>query len=167
MITRTETGKIIADLGEKICAFSYVLPPDNPIVCQMGFIWFEDFMVLHTDTTNHKWAVLRDFQKVCLSVGRNHLKDYLQVFGIVKKVGIGTEHFSFLEKQYLNGHPSATEFIDVNNGLLIVSPSVVRMAKVSNGTVEFTEYEYADYSQLTRSLFGDPRIRYTQHTRCT
>lgn len=139
---KTDLAIYLDAVNPKICAFSYVLPDGTPIVCQMGFAIFENELIFHTNTWTEKWNKLSDGQQVALCIGFDHLTNYWQLRGEIRKVPFEDERFATLEDIYFKSHPDAKRYIKGDEqGIFLIHPVKVKEGIVNDATVIFKELE--------------------------
>lgn len=130
-----------SEFKPKVCSFAYTLDNGNPVVCQMGFVIHSNVIILHTNTWTKKWKSIANDQKVSLCMGFNHLQNYLQIQGTVKKILSSDKEFSDLEEVYFQEHTDAILYKKNNQeGILLITPYELRYAKVKGHEVKFQEF---------------------------
>lgn len=135
--------EVLNRLKDKICSFAYTIENTCPVVCQMGFVLFENKIVFHTNTWTQKWQMLKENQKVAICIGHDHLTDYAQIEGVLQKIPDTNIEFEKLEAVYFAKHPDSVIYKEKGNtGLLIVTPKKIKYGQVVKGQVSFFEYEY-------------------------
>lgn len=138
-----DLDKFIQEFKPKICSFAYNLANGNPVVCQMGFVTYSDKIILHTNTWTKKWNNISDGLSVALCMGFNHLQNYVQIQGIVKKLSTSDAEFSDLERIYFQEHTDAVLYKRNNQeGIILITPQNLRYAKVNGHDVKFEEYTF-------------------------
>ena len=129
------------NLKPKICAFSYIIN-NVPVVCQMGYVFFEKSIILHTNTWTNKWKFIEDGQIVALCMGTDFLSSYVQMKGSIMRIPFSNKEFFHLEKVYLGNHPDSKVYSKKNKtGIFKIQIEKIQFAKIVNKNVEFKEWE--------------------------
>ncbi len=138
---RIDLNRFVEEFKPKICSFAYNLANGNPVVCQMGFVTHSDKIILHTNTWTKKWNNVSDGQSVAVCIGFNHLHNYVQIQGTVKKLSVNDGEFSDLEKIYFQEHTDAVLYKKNNQeGIILITPLELRYARVNDHDVKFEDY---------------------------
>lgn len=138
---KIDINTFVQKFKPKICAFAFNIDQDTPKVCQMGFVVYHNKIILHTNTWTQKWKAIYDGQKVALCIGFNHLEDYIQIQGAVKKIFITEPEFEEFESVYFREHTDAVNYKKNNQeGIIVITPSKLRYARVEGHAVTFNDY---------------------------
>jgi len=133
--------KWLNDLKPKICAFSYITN-NEPVVCQMGYVLLERYIILHTNTWTNKWKCIEDGQIVALCMGTDFNSSFIQMKGSIKRIPFSNTEFIYLENAYLNDHPNSIAYAKKDRtGIFKIRIDKIQFAKIVNRNVEFEEWE--------------------------
>lgn len=138
---KIELEQFLREFEPKICSFAYNLADGSPAVCQMGFVTYENKIILHTNTWTKKWQAVQNGQEVALCIGFTHLESYIQVQGTASKVMITDDNFTILESVYFDEHTDAVNYKSHGReGIILITPTKLRYAKVEGYKVRFDDY---------------------------